>query len=88
VIIALGHQSPGPLARVGASVPVWTTRDGQLTSYPMGDSQVTSLTDLGAITGAAAVALLLALVGVLTRWSLDLRRMAAWETDWHATGLR
>jgi hypothetical protein len=74
--------------RAGATIPVWTTRDGQLTSPPMGESQVASLADLGEITGAAAVALLLALVGVLARWSLDKRRMAAWDDDWQATAPR
>ena len=74
--------------RVGATVPVWATRDGQLTSHPMSDSQVASLADLGEIVGATAVALLLALVGVLARRSLDKRRMAAWDADWQATGPR
>jgi len=69
----------------GATVRVWTTRDGQLTSMPMGESQVAYLADLGEITGAATVALLLALVGVLARRSLDKRRMAAWESDWQST---
>jgi hypothetical protein len=72
----------------GATVSVWTTRDGQLTSLPMGESQVTSLTDLGEIAGAVTVALVLALVGVLARWSLDKRRMDAWEADWQSTGPR
>jgi hypothetical protein len=72
----------------GATVPVWTTRNGQLTSHPLGDSQVASLTELGEITGAAAVALLLALVGVVARRSLDKRRMAAWDADWQSTGPR
>lgn len=74
--------------RAGAKVRVWTTRDGQLTSLPMGESQVASLTDLGEMAGAAAVAVLLTLVGVVARWSLDKRRMAAWDTDWQSTGPR
>jgi len=74
--------------RVGATVPVWTTQDGQLASQPIGESQVASLTDLGEIAGAAAVALLLALVGALVRWSLDKRRMTAWDADWQTTGPR
>ena len=61
---------------------------GELASQPMGESQAASLTDLGEIAGAAAVALLLALVGVLVRWSLDKRRMAAWDADWQTTGPR
>jgi len=72
----------------GATFRVWTTRDGQLTSPPMGESQVASLTDLGEIAGAAAVAVLLAVVGLLARRSLDKRRMAAWEADWQSTGPR
>ena len=48
----------------GAKVRVWTTRDGQLTSPPMSESQVAYLAELGEIAGAAAVAVLLALVGV------------------------
>ena len=74
--------------RAGAKVRVWTTRDGQLTSLPMGESQVASLTDLGEMAGAAAVAVLLTLVGVVARWSLDKRRMAAWDADWQSTGPR
>jgi hypothetical protein len=54
----------------------------------MGESQVAYIADLGEIAGAATVALLLALVGVLARRSLDKRRMAAWEADWQSTGPR
>jgi hypothetical protein len=28
------------------------------------------------------------MVGVLARWSLDRRRMDAWEADWQSTGPR
>jgi hypothetical protein len=72
----------------GATFRVWTTRNGQLTSHPMGSRQVAYLTDLGEATGAAAVAIVLALSGILVRWSLDRRRMAAWADDWQATGPR
>jgi hypothetical protein len=82
-------ELPVPVGtRVGATVRAWTTRGGQLTSHPMDASQVASLADLGEIVGATAVALLLALVGVLARWSLDKRRMAEWDADWQATGPR
>ena len=72
----------------GATVRIWVTRDGQLTSHPISESQVAHATDLGEVAGAASVALLLALVGVLARRSLDKRRMAAWEADWQSTGPR
>jgi hypothetical protein len=82
-------EMPVPLGiGAGATVPVWTTRDGQLASHPMSDSQVASLAEVGQVAGAAAVALLVALVGVLARRSLDKRRMAAWDADWQATGPR
>ncbi len=72
-------------AGAGAKVRVWTTMNGQLTSPPITESQVASAADLGAMAGAAAVAVLLALVGVLARRSLDNRRMAAWDADWEST---
>ena len=72
----------------GAKVRVWTTRDGQLSSPPMSESQVASMAQLGETAGAAAVAVLLVLVGVLARSSIDKRRMAAWDADWQSTGPR
>jgi hypothetical protein len=69
----------------GATVRVWTTRDGQLSAPPITESEVASLADLGGMAGAGTVAVLLALIGVLSRRSLDKRRMAAWEADWEST---
>jgi len=73
---------------VGASIRVWTTRDGQLTAQPMTDNQVASFTYLGEVTGVVAVAILIAVTSVFVRWSLDRRRFAAWDTDWKATAPR
>jgi hypothetical protein len=73
---------------VGAVIRVWVTRDGQLTPQPMNDNQVSSLTYLGKVTGVISVAVLLAVIGALARWSLDRRRFAAWEADWKATAPR
>jgi hypothetical protein len=79
-------QVPVPVGTVaGARVTVWTTRDGQPTSPPLDGSQVASLTMLGEVTGVAALAALLALAGVLARWSLNRRRLAGWDADWQAT---
>jgi hypothetical protein len=72
----------------GASLGVWTTRAGRLTPHPLSRSQVAVLTVAGGLAGAAAIALALALAGVLFRRSLDRRRMAAWDADWQATGPR
>jgi hypothetical protein len=72
----------------GEAVRVWTTRSGQLASHPLADSQVSDFAALGEAAGTAAVALVLALAGLLARRSLDERRMAAWDDDWQTTGPR
>lgn len=74
--------------QVGAKVLVWATQGGQLTSPPMLGSQVKDLTILAGAAGASAVAALLALCGLLVRWSLNRRRMAAWDVDWRTTAPR
>jgi hypothetical protein len=73
---------------VGEKVSVWTTRSGQLASHPMTDAQVSHFAVLGEAAGTATAALVLALVGGLTHWSLNKRRMAGWDADWQATGPR
>jgi hypothetical protein len=72
----------------GATFRVWVTPDGHLTQQPMNDSQVAALTVTAKAGGVAALAIVLALAGVLARWWLDRRRMANWDADWHATGPR
>ena len=72
----------------GDKVPVYTTPDGHLTTAPLGETQVASLTDLAAVAGVAGFAVVVALAGVLARWWLTRRRMAAWDADWRATGPR
>jgi hypothetical protein len=73
---------------VGARVSVWATQDGQLTGPPVGNSQVIARTVVGAVSGVTAVAVALALAGLLVRLSLNRRRMAGWEADWRAVGPR
>lgn len=72
----------------GEGVRIWTTRNGQLASHPMTDAQVSHFAVLGEAAGTAALALVLALAGLLARWSLNKRRMAGWDADWQATGPR
>jgi hypothetical protein len=69
-------------------VPVWITRDGQLTDPPLQDAQVSGQADLAATFGVIALAATLTVTGVLARRVLDKRRMAAWDADWRATGRR
>lgn len=79
--VAIGYTA-------GETLPVYTTRDGQLTTPPMSESQVASLTELARVAGVAGLAMVVALVGVVARWWLNARRMAAWDADWRATGPR
>jgi len=72
----------------GDTLRVWTTRSGDLTTPPMAQAQVTSLTELATVAGAAALALVVAAAGVLARWWLNRRRIAAWDADWRVTGPR
>lgn len=72
----------------GESLPVWVTRSGDLTTPPMAQAQVNSLTDFAAVAGVAVVALVVTVAGVLARWWLNRRRMAAWDADWRVTGPR
>jgi hypothetical protein len=72
----------------GVAVTVWTTSDGQLTDPPLTDSQVASQQNLAETFSVIVLAIALAVTGVLARWALDKRRMAAWDADWRATGPR
>ena len=70
----------------GMTTPIWVTRDGELTSQPLQDSQVASQTLLVAILSVVALALSLAVAGALARRALDKRRLAAWDAEWRAAG--
>jgi hypothetical protein len=81
------HEVPVPSStEVGAKLQVWTDRTGDLTSAPLLDSQVAGQTVSGEVLGVIAAAGVFTLAGALTRWTLNKRRMAAWDADWHATG--
>jgi|ERR1700722_121146 len=86
---AVTHGVLVPLGTAAsARLSIWTTRDGQPAARPLNGQQVASMTLLGQAAGAAALAIVLALGGVLARWSLNRRRLAAWDADWAVTGPR
>jgi len=72
----------------GGTVRLWTDRNGDLTTAPLLDSQVTGQMVFGEALGAIVSGSALALAGTLALWALNRRRMAAWDADWHATGPR
>jgi hypothetical protein len=83
------HQVPVPSdIAVGGKLQVWTDRTGDLTTAPLLDSQVADQTASGEALGAIAAATVLTLAGTMALWTLNKRRMAAWDADWHATGPR
>jgi hypothetical protein len=72
----------------GSIRQLWTTADGQLTNPPLQGSQVTGQAYVAEGFGVFALAVLLAITGLVTRWTLDKRRIAAWDAEWRGTGPR
>jgi hypothetical protein len=80
---------PVPIGTVaGATVPLWVANDGQLTDQPLTDAQVSDSRYFAGTFGVITLATVLAITGFLARRELNKRRMAAWDTDWRATGPR
>ena len=73
---------------VGSTQWLWTTADGRLIDPPLRDSQVTGQAYMAEGVGVITLAALLAITGLVTRWTLDKRRMAAWDAEWQSTGPR
>jgi hypothetical protein len=70
---------------VGATQWLWTTADGQLTNPPLEDSQVTGQAQVAEGFSVVTLAVLLTGTGLVTRWTLNKRRMAAWDAEWRVT---
>jgi hypothetical protein len=81
-----GRVLAPPGARSGSTLRVWVSRSGALTGPPLTSSQVVSRAALAAVTASMAVGIVLLGAGALTRWTLDRRRLAAWDAEWRATG--
>jgi hypothetical protein len=71
-----------------ATLPVWTTLNGQLVPPPLNGAQVTWLTVLAAALGIITTAVTLFLSSLTARLLLNRHRMAAWDADWRTTGPR
>lgn len=82
-------EIPVPLGTaVGATQWLWTTADGRVTNPPLENSQVAGQAYVAEGFGVVTLAVLLAMTGLVTRWTLDKRRMAAWDAEWRTTGPR
>jgi len=73
-------------AAAGSTVLVWIGRSGQLAASPLQRGDVAEEVALAASLATMAVAGVLAALGLVTRWLLDRRRLAAWDARWRATG--
>ena len=72
-------------APAGSTVMVWVNQAGQLTDSPLQRSQVTGRADMARALAVAALAAVLGIVGLVSRWALDRRRLTAWDAEWLAT---
>jgi len=72
-------------APAGSTVMVWVNQAGQLTDSPLQTSQVTGRADMARALAVAALAAVLGIVGLVSRWALDRRRLTAWDAEWLAT---
>ncbi len=73
-------------ARAGSTVLVWTDGSGRLTGSPLRTSEVTGQAAVAASLATMIVGAVLVALGLLARWALDRRRLAAWDAHWSTTG--
>lgn len=69
----------------GTTVRVWIDRSGAVAGEPVQAAQVASQAQAAA-AAPFMLAFLLLTAGALARRYLNRRRLAAWESDWRATG--
>jgi hypothetical protein len=74
--------------RAGSTVPVWLDRAGHVRTPPLTASQARDRVITAAAAALAALAVVLAGLGLAGRCVLNRRRLAAWEAAWRLTGPR
>jgi hypothetical protein len=75
-------------SKAGSTVPVWLDRAGQVQTPPLTAVQARDRVITAAAAALAALAVLLAGLGMAGRCVLNRRRLAAWEAAWRLTGPR
>ena len=70
----------------GSTVRVWLDRAGNARTPPLTAAQVSDRVIAATLTALSGLAVLLAIVAVLTRRLLDRRRLAGWESAWLSVG--
>jgi hypothetical protein len=70
----------------GRRVTVWVNASGRPVRPPIPRSLIMVEAIVVAAIAAAAVSLCLLCTAALARWALTRRRLAAWDSEWRATG--
>ncbi len=70
----------------GTTVRIWTSRSRELTGPPLDPSQIAHQGALAGVLAVAGLAVLVIVSALVIRRILDRSRMAAWDTEWSATG--
>ncbi len=83
-----GEVSAPTGTQAGSTVTIWVDRAGQLTAAPLQPGQIAGRVHVVEVLAAIALALGLIAVGVAGHSALNRRRLAAWGTEWRATGPR
>jgi hypothetical protein len=86
-----GSRRTGPVtaaggAAAGTVVAVWTDSTGTPTGPPLKPGQVKDRAELAGVGAVFVLALMLIAGGMLARGSLNRVRLAAWGSEWDATG--
>jgi hypothetical protein len=80
-------EIPAPQGtKAGSTVLVWADGSGRLTAAPLKHDVLAEEIAIAASLTTVAVAAVLVAIGLLARWVLDRRRLAAWDARWKATG--
>ncbi|MGH3188460.1 MAG: Rv1733c family protein [Streptosporangiaceae bacterium] len=90
-------QPPGRLARTGdvlatagalkgSTAQIWINASGALTAPPPDQRTIAGDVCMAVIVTCLTSVAVLLVLGALTRFALDRRRMRGWEAEWRATG--
>jgi hypothetical protein len=87
--VGVQHKGDVPAlggSRAGSGVTIWLDRTGKVHMPPLTPGEKGSRVLEARAAGLAVLALLLAIMVVVTRRVLDRRRLAGWESAWLAVG--
>jgi len=85
--VADGHARTGDVpapagASVGTTVKVWLNGAGKVQAPPLSAAGASNRILIAALYTLAGLTALLTVATLVTRWVLDRKRIASWETGW------